>query len=62
MHATDYDAQQNDDQLYPGRTTDDILKKYPPTVIWTSEFDTYRRDNETFANRLKKFGKLAELG
>ena len=30
--------------------------------MWTSEYDMYRRDNETFAARLKKAGKLAELG
>ena len=62
LHATDYDNQQNDDQLFPGRTTDDILKLYPPTVVWTSEFDFLRRDNEIFAERLKKAGKLAEFG
>lgn len=61
LHARDYENQQNDDQLFPGRTTDDILKKYPQTVIWTSEFDFLRRDNEVFAQRLKSLGKLAEI-
>ena len=50
-----------DDQLFPGRASDQILKKYPPTVIWTSEFDFLRRDNETFAARLKGLGKLAAM-
>ena len=59
LHATDFENQKNDDQLYPGRASDDILKKYPPTVIWTGEFDFLRRDNEAFGERLKKFGKLA---
>ena len=62
LHATDFENQSNDDQLYPGKASDDILKKYPPTVIWTSEFDFLRRDNETFAKRLDKVGKLAALG
>lgn len=61
LHATDFEKQQNDDQVYPGRTTDDILKMYPPTVIWTSEYDLLRRDNEVFAEKLKAVGKLAEI-
>ena len=59
--ATDYDNQQQCEQLYPGRASDDILKKYPKTVIWTSEFDMYRRDNEAFAQKLQKCGRLGEL-
>ena len=62
LHATDFENQQNDDQLFPGKAPDDILKRYPQTVIWTSEYDFLRRDNETFAKRLKKLGKLAALG
>ena len=61
LHATDFDNQQKDDQLFPGRTSDEILKKYPPTVVFTSEFDFIRRDNEAFAERLRKVGKLAEV-
>lgn len=59
--ATDWDNQQNDDQLFPGRVSDEILKKYPPTVVWTSEFDFLRRDNEIFADRLKALGKLVDI-
>ena len=62
MFTTDWENQQDDDQVFPGRTSDEILSQYPPTVIWTSEFDFLRRDNETFAARLKKVGKLAALG
>ena len=58
----DFTRQSNDDQLYPGRASDEILKMYPPTVVWTSEFDMYRRDNEAFARRLKHLGRLAEFG
>jgi acetyl esterase/lipase len=61
MYSTDWEKQQNDDQVFPGRTTDEILKKYPPTVIWTAEWDFLRRDCEVFAERLKKHGKLAEF-
>jgi acetyl esterase/lipase len=34
---------------------------YPPTVVWTSEFDFLRKDNEIFAEKLKAVGKLAEI-
>ena len=61
LHATDFDQQQEDDQLYPGRAADAILSSYPPTVIWTSEFDFYLRDNQKLADRLKSLGKLAEI-
>ena len=37
------------------------MKKYPPTVIWTSEFDFLRRDNEKFAGRLQKVGRLVDI-
>ena len=62
LHATDFDNQVDDDQLYPGKVSDVILKKYPPTVVWTSEFDFLRRDNEAFAKRLQSVGKLAAMG
>ena len=61
LHATDFDNQKNDELLYPGKASDNILKQYPQTVIWTSEFDMYRRDNEKFGQRLKSHGKLAEI-
>ena len=57
--ATDFDKQQKDDQLFPGRASDKIMSHYPPTVIWTSEFDFLRRDNEKLAERLKGLGRLA---
>ena len=63
LHTTEatFDSQINDDQLYPGKVSDELLKKYPPTVVWTSEFDMLRRDNEKFAKRLQKVGKLVDI-
>ena len=37
------------------------MEKWPKTVIWTSEYDMYRRDNEAFAEKLKQVGKLADI-
>ena len=61
LHATDFENQKQDDQLYPGKVSYEILKAYPPTVIWTSEYDIYKRDNEKFAERLKREGKLQDI-
>ena len=61
LHATDFEAQANDDQLYPGNASDDIMRKYPPVVVFTQEFDFLRRDNEVFAERLRKVGKLVDI-
>jgi len=61
LMSTDWDKQQEDDQLFPGRASDKIMRNYPPTVVWTSEFDFLRRDNEVLADRLKGLGRLAEV-
>lgn len=47
--------------MYPGRISDAFLKTVPPFVIWTSEFDFYRRDNLKMAERGKKVGKLLDI-
>jgi len=61
MLASDYDNQQRDAQLYPGRASDDLLKKVPPFALWTSEFDFLRRDSLALAERGKKLGKLLDI-
>jgi len=38
-----------------------MLQKVPPFVIWTSEFDTFKRDNYKMMERGKKLGKLLEF-
>ena len=35
------------------------MEKWPKTVIWTSEYDMYRRDNEAFAEKLKQVPDIA---
>lgn len=46
--------------MFPGRASDEILKQYPPTVLFTAEYDFVGRDSDVFAERLKKVGRLAE--
>jgi len=61
--AGDYVRQraENDDQLYPGLMSDEQLKKMPPIVCWTSEFDHFRKDTVKFAERARAVGRLAGL-
>jgi len=59
--ASNYDLQQRDSQLYPGRMDDMELRNIIPYVIWTSEFDFYRRDCIDFAKRGRSFGKLLDI-
>lgn len=59
--ATDIDNQKNDTDLYPGKISDEFMKKVPPFAIWTSEFDFYRRDNIELARRGKACGKLLDI-
>lgn len=47
--------------LYPGNVSDALLKQVPPTAVWTSEFDFYKRDNLKYAQRLKAAGKLIDV-
>ena len=46
MMANDIDKQSNDSNLYPLRGTKAELKKMPPSVIFTAEFDYLHRDAE----------------
>lgn len=61
MQATDFLKQKDDDQLYPGKASDDILRQYPPTFVWTQEFDVFRRCSEKAAARLKNVGRLIDI-
>lgn len=61
LHATDFENQKNDCQLYPGLVPDKLLCKFPPVAIYTSEFDFYLRDNKKFAERCKAQGKLFDI-
>ena len=61
--ASDYGRQRadDDDQLYPGLMRDEQLRKMPPIVCWTSEFDHLRKDTVYFAERARAAGRLAGL-
>ena len=44
MHTLDVAANINDPLLFPGKLGVDEMKKLPPTVLQTSEFDYIKRD------------------
>ena len=61
--ASDYERQRadDDDQLYPGLMREEQLRKMPPIVCWTSEFDHLRKDTVYFAERARAAGRLGGL-
>jgi len=59
--GTDHDNQLEDEQLFPGRCSDEILKKLPPIAIFTSEMDMLRRDCFALKERCMKHGKLLDI-
>lgn len=59
--AKDIDSQKNDPLLFPGKASDDILEKFPPTIINEVEFDMFITEATRFANRLRRAGKLLEF-
>lgn len=61
--ATDLEAQRAsaDPLLFPGKAADDLLAKFPPTVVYEVEFDFYITEATRFARRLNAAGRLLEL-
>ncbi len=61
--ATDLDAQRksSDPLLFPAKANEDLLQKFPPTIIWEFEFDMYITSNIRMATRLRNAGRLLEL-
>jgi len=47
--------------LFPGKAPEEILKKFPPTVVLEVEFDFYITEATRFARRLRAAGRLLEL-
>ena len=57
----DFEAQKNDPLLFPGKASDEILEKFPPTIIEESEFDMFITEATRLAYRLRRAGRLLEL-
>jgi len=61
--ATDLDAQRAscDPLLFPAKASEELLRKFPPTVVVEVEFDFYITESTRFARRLRAAGRLLEL-
>ena len=59
--AVDLDSQKSDPLLFPGKASDEILEKFPPTIINEVEFDMFITETIRLANRLRRAGKLLEF-
>ena len=60
FHAKGFKNQLNDTNLYPSKMSEQLIKKFPKTVMATTEFDIFRTETDKFAQRLKKAGRLEE--
>jgi len=59
--AKDLDAQWSDPLLFPSKASDELIKKMPPTVIISAEFDIFLTETERMARRMRQNGRLLEL-
>merc|ERR1712142_68145 len=59
--AVDLKAQTEDPLLFPGKAGNNLLSKFPPTVIYEVEFDIYITETTRLARRLREAGRLLEL-
>merc|ERR550514_2116672 len=57
----DLEDHQNNHDVYPGRMPDHEFRQLPPVAVFTTEFDWLRRDNEAFARRAYKLGRLIDI-
>ena len=59
--ANDFEKQKSDPLLFPGKAKDELLEKFPPTIIEESEFDMFITEQTRLANRLRRAGRLLEF-
>ena len=61
FHATDFEHQHDDTNLYPSKMSESLIKKFPRTVLASTEFDVFYTETVKFAKRLRKEGRLDEF-
>ena len=61
LRAADLDSQWDDPVLFPGKASDVLLEKFPPTIINEVEFDMFITETTRLANRLRRAGRLLEF-
>ena len=61
MTDKDIFEEQENLNLFPGRAPLELLSQLPKTIIFTSEFDMYRRDAYKLADSLTAAGTLSDF-
>ncbi|KAL5269635.1 hypothetical protein ACHWQZ_G003176 [Mnemiopsis leidyi] len=61
MISADLSTQSDDPLLYPGKASDEILARFPPTIVVEGEFDMFITESCRLATRLRNAGRLLEL-
>ena len=61
MIAADFETQKSDPLLFPGIASDELLEKFPPTIIVEGEFDAFITEATRMAHRLRTAGRLLEF-
>ena len=59
--AADFEEQKSSPHLFPGKASEDLLEKFPNTIILESEFDMFITQASRLANRLRRAGRLLEF-
>ena len=59
--AADFEEQKSSPLLFPGKASEEVLEKFPPTVIMECEFDQFITEATRLANRLRRAGRLLEF-
>ena len=57
----DFEKQKDDPLLFPSKASNDLIENFPPTIVWSAEFDMFLTETIRMANRLRRCGRLLEL-
>lgn len=59
--ANDFESQKHSPHLFPGKASEELLAKFPPTIILENEFDMFITEATRLAGRLRRAGRLLEF-
>jgi len=59
--ADDFEQQKTNPHLFPGKAKEELLEKFPPTIIMEAEFDMFITEATRLAGRLRRAGRLLEF-
>ena len=61
MIAADFEQQKTSPYLFPGKVSEELLEKFPPTIIIGAEFDGFITEYTRFSSRIRRAGRLLEF-